>query len=152
MSLFYDELGEESLHTDVMEYTVRVKKGWFRGKTVFSERLFFYERQLKDVSSVVLPLNAGNMIYVMLRRLVAGVEWEKQDLLIASYRNLMYRMSYVKVTMSLSEPDCLVLSGNRDDVLWSLSFLTQAFPDDLLYCQLVSESGNGASFALRNGQ
>lgn len=152
MSLFYDELGEESLHTDVMEYTVRVKKGWFRGKTVFSERLFFYERQLKDVSSVVLPLNAGNMIYVMLRRLVAGVEWEKQDLLIASYRNLMYRMSYVKVTMSLSEPDCLVLSGNRDDVLWSLSFLTQAFPNDLLYCQLVSESGNGASFALRNGQ
>lgn len=135
-------------------YQVRVKKGWFRGKDAFTERLFFYERQLKNLPVVELPLNAGNMIYVMMQRLEAGVDWEKQDLLIASYRNLMYRMSYVKVTISLEEPECLLLSGQKDDILWSLSFLTQAFPDDPMYCQtkpVFDGDAGPVSFSVRNG-
>lgn len=146
--VYEDELNEKR---DVC-YTIRVKKGWFRGKTVFPDRLFTYERQLKEVPSVILPLNAGNMIYVMMRRLVAGVDWEKQDLLIASYRNLMYRMSYVTVTLLDSDRDCLTISGQKDDVLWSLSFMTQAFPEDPIHCQIQGSDGSkGTAFSVRDG-
>lgn len=146
----YDLVSDKSSY-----YKVKVQKGWFRKKDAFTEKLFFYERQLTKVPEVELPLNAGNMIYVMMRRLELGVEWEKQDLLIASYRNLMYRMSYVNVTIYAEDPSCLVLSGQKDDVLWSLSFITQAFPEDPMQCQIEPVGDEDESrripFEIRNG-
>lgn len=118
-------------------YHVKVKRGWFRGRDVFTERLVHYERMLLSESEVRMPLNAGNMIYIMMRQLEQGVDWEKQDALVSSYRDLMYRMSYVDVMYYRNDMAYLHIKGDKDDVMWALSFITQVYPEDVLQCYTV---------------
>lgn len=138
-------------------YHLRLEKKWFRGKDAFSDRLFNYEKQLTDEDMVDLPLNAGNMIYVMLRRLQMGVEWEKQDALIGSYRNLMFKLSYACVRLFRDDYMFLHISGQKNDVMWALSFLSQVFPDTPLVCQTVIsqdaiyDGEKPLVFAIQNG-
>lgn len=118
-------------------YHIRVEKKWFRGKDVFPFRMFQYEKQLLDEESVDLYLNAGNMIYVMLRRLALGIDWEKQDALIHSYRDLVYKLSYTGVSLHQDDLGYLHLTGQKSDVMWTISFLSQVFPEQPVVCQTV---------------
>lgn len=140
-------------------YHIKVPKNWFRGKDIFTERLFMYERQLADCMVVPLSLNAGNMIYIMLRQLEAGVDWEKQDALIASYRDLMYKMSYTDVSLYRKDHTYLHLAGQKTDVMWTLSFMSQVFPNEPLDCDVVLSDDaiyynneKPVSFSVQNGQ
>lgn len=118
-------------------YHIKVPKIWFRGKDVFTERIFDYEKQLSEYMMVPMALNAGNMIYIMLRQLESEVNWEKQDALIASYRDLMYKMSYTEVSMYRKDRQFLHIAGQKTDVMWTVSFLSQVFPMDPLECKIV---------------
>lgn len=148
----YDRKEEKSAF-----YHLKVKRGWFRKKDVFTNRMSYYERQLLDLPEVHPPLNAGNMIYVMMRRLEIGVEWEKQDALIGSYRNLMYKMSYVDVVWQVKDRGYLHIMGQKNDVMWALAFLTQVFPEDPMECEVVTlnqfaeEEDGPLRFSVQNG-
>lgn len=135
-------------------YKVRIKKGWFRGKDVFTERLHFYERQLMQNSVVKIPLNAGNMIYTMMHRLEAGVEWDKQAALMASYRNLVYRLSYTNVSWHQDDPNYILMEGQKSDVMWTLAFISQVFFEEPMMCVTValSERDPLVAFAIQNGE
>lgn len=138
-------------------YHLILYKSWFRGKDVFTHRVAYYERQLVDKAVVRLPINAGNMIYIMMRQL-KSVDWEKQDALVASYRNLMYKMSYVDVWLYANNPRFLHIQGQKNDVMVALSFMTQVYPEELLRCQ-VQEYFNSSDkeqtkyvFDIQNGE
>lgn len=136
-------------------YHIRVPKHWFRGKDIFTERLFVYEQQLVDNMMVPLFLNAGNMIYIMLRQLEAGVDWEKQDALISSYRDLMYKTSYTSVSLYRKDYTYLHIAGQKIDVMWTLSFMSQVFPDQPLDCEVVlsdDDDSEAMVFSVQNGQ
>lgn len=134
-------------------YRIKVNKNWFRGKDVFTQRLNTYAKEVAKTGSVRLPLNAGNMIYVLLRRLELGVEWDRQDALIASYRDLMYRLSYVDMDWTYDDINFVHMSGQKSDVLWALSFVTQVFPEAPMEC-MTFEYGDGikqSRFLVDNG-
>lgn len=129
------------------DYEILVEKGWFRGKDVFFYRISHYDRLVAEEQQVRLPLHAGNMIYVLMRRLVVGVDWKKQEALVASYRDLMYKLSYVDVLLSRDDMLHLLFRGYQSDVLWALAFLTQVYPEEPLACQI----GDGMVFYIQNG-
>lgn len=118
-------------------YLLRVDKGWFRGKDVFTDRLYIYERELINQPQVSMPINAGNMIYVMMRRL--ELDFEKQDALINSYRDLMYKLSYVNVVWYDTDRVALHFEGEKSDVMWAITFITQVFPDVPLVCEDITQ-------------
>lgn len=132
---FYDD--DEQPKSQTPLYQLRVEKGWFRGKDVFTDRLYMYERQLVYSDFVEMHINAGNMIYVMMRRL-DSVDFEKQDALIASYRDLMYKLSYVNVVWYRNDRSYLHIEGEKSDIMWALAFITQVFPDSPLSCENIT--------------
>lgn len=143
-----------SLDDSQAYYKVRIKKAWFRGKDVFTERLHYYERQLARQEVVWMPLNAGNMIYTMMQRLEIGVEWEKQAALMASYRNLVYRLSYTSVSWHRDDTGFLTMEGQKSDVMWTMAFITQVFFEDPMICLTVPLRDDEPiiTFAIQNGE
>lgn len=135
-------------------YKVKIKKGWFRGKDCFTERLSYYERQLITTAVVPIVLDAGNMIYTMMHRLEIGVDWEKQAALMAAYRNLVYRLSYTLVSWSQDDLQYIVMEGQKSDVMWTLSFITQVFYDEPMLCITVPQKSSEpiSAFAIQNGE
>ena len=135
-----------------MRYHVAVRKYWFRQKPIFTNRLSEYERKLRSEKEVRLVFNAGNMIYLMMRRLTA-VDWEKQNALIYSYRNLMYKMSYVDIFWRREDMQVLHMKGQKNDIMWALSFISQVFPDLPLDVQTIPENEYTMSirFQIQNG-
>ena len=125
------------IENQIPDYHIKIKRGWFRGKEVFTDMLNVYERQFVSKSVVNPKLNAGNMIYIMMRRLEVGVDWDKQDALIESYRNLVYKLSYVDVRWHARRRGEIHMLGNKFDVMWAVSFLTQVFPEDAMECEVV---------------
>lgn len=148
---------EETDAPVVSLYHLVMRRGWFRGKDVFTDRVAHYERQLVDSSAVRLPINAGNMIYIMMRQL-EGIDWDKQDALVASYRDLMYKMSYVDVWMYADHPGFLHIQGQKNDVMWALAFMTQVYPEESIRCQVQEYSEQTHreetmyAFEIQNGQ
>ena len=135
-------------------YKVRIVKAWFRGKDVFTNRLHYYEKQLLKEDTVYMPLDAGNMIYTMMHRLEIGVEWEKQAALMASYRNLVYRLSYTNVSWSKSDINYVLMEGQKSDVMWAMSFITQVFFEEPMHCVTVpmASDSQAIAFAIQNGE
>lgn len=133
-------------------YHVAVPKYWFRQKPIFSDRLSEYEKKLRTQAMVGMELNAGNLIYSMLRRLDRS-DWEHQDALIHSYRNLMFKLSYVTVEWYRKSINVLHLKGKKNDVMWALSFLSQVYPDEFMNCETVPEMKGDMrlTFQLQNG-
>lgn len=123
-------------NNDRQLHQLKVHRVWFRGKNVFTERLYEYERKLIYDDNVIMRINAGNMIYVMLRRL-GSTDFKKQDALIASYRDLMYKLSYVNVVWYKNDRNYFYIEGEKSDVMWALAFVTQVFPDEPLCCETV---------------
>lgn len=149
---FYDD-DEEVVSDYKTIYQLKVDKTWFRGKNVFTDRMYDYERQLIDSASVQMPINAGNMIYVMMRRL-DPLDFERQDALIDSYRDLMYKLSYVNVIWYRNDRGCLHIEGEKSDIMWALAFITQVFPDEPLLCEnitAVSDDKPNVNFAVQDG-
>lgn len=149
---YYDDDIQET-HSNLMMYQLRVEKSWFRGKDVFTDRLYVYERMLVNSESVQMRINAGNMIYVMMRRLTTA-DFEKQDALIASYRDLMYKLSYVNVVWYRNDRNYLHIEGEKSDIMWAISFITQVFPDAPLVCEnltLMSSDQKAVNFAVQDG-
>ena len=134
-------------------YHIVVRKYWFRQKPIFTGRLSEYERQLRTRKVVRLSFNAGNMIYMMMRRLTS-VDWQKQNALIYSYRNLVYKLSYVDIRWFQKHMDVLHLFGQKNHVMWALAFITQAFPDYPLDVQTVPEDTavQPIRYQIQNGQ
>lgn len=58
---FYDD-DEQFTANPIQLYQLRVHRGWFRGKNVFTQRLYDYERQFLQTNIVNMRINAGNMI------------------------------------------------------------------------------------------
>lgn len=149
---YYDINGEEQTEKTVA-YHVRIRRRWFRHKEIFTEEMADYERRLTRLEEIHPVLNAGNMIYLMMRKLKVGVDWDKQDALIASYRDLMYKLSYVDVVCY--QPDVLYLHilGQKVDVMWTLTFLSQVYPDEKLSCTMIpaDENEEEISFDIQNG-
>lgn len=143
---------DEQQYEKTRPYHVIVPKYWFRQKPIFTQRLSDYERKLRDVPTVNMEFNAGNMIYQMMRRLTAE-EWDMQDALIHSYRNLMYKISYVYVAWNRSDIKFLHITGQKNDVMWALSFISQVYPDIPIACQTVPEDKRqaGLRFDIQNG-
>ena len=135
-----------------------MRKSWFRGKDVFTDRLNHYERLLANQPEVSLDLNAGNMIYIMMQRLEMGVDWDGQAALISSYRDLMYKLSYVSVMWRRKDVNYIHMDGTRGDIMWALSFITQVFPENSLECWTVvsdAEHFDGVKpvrFDIQNGR
>ena len=136
-------------------YHIRVPRGWFRRKRVFNFQMAHYERLVIDKSVIRIPLNAGNMIYTMLCRLRIG-DWEKQSILVASYRDLVYKMSYVDIIFRKNDMGYFHIQGQKTDVMWALSFMTQVYPDEILYCEDMNsetnEDGEHFQFEIQNGE
>ena len=147
---FYDDDDDINESKVIEKYVLKAKRGWFRGKNVFTDRLYMYERQLLDNDVVQLRVNVGNMIYTMMRRLEIGVDWEKQNALINSYRDLMYKLSYVNVMWYKNDIGYLSIEGEKSDVMWAISFITQVFPEEPMSCQITSE-GQDIIFDVLNG-
>lgn len=145
---------DNTLDESQVYYKVKVKKPWFRGKDVFTERLHYYEKQLIHEPVVQLPLNAGNMIYTMMHRLEVGVEWEKQAALMSAYRNLVYRLSYTRVFWYQNDPQYIVMEGQKSDVMWTLAFITQVFFEDPMLCMTIPmrQEEPIVAFAIQNGE
>lgn len=140
-------------------YTLRIRKAWFRQKPVFTQYIRYYEELLKTRTQVNLSLNAGNIIYTMLKRLQV-CDWEKQNALVESYRDLVYRMSYVTVKLRQDDYSYFHVMGEQSDVLWALSFLTQVYPDETMDCYVIStekdmfdlDTDASFYFQVRNGK
>lgn len=145
---------DNSLDDSQAYYKVKIKKAWFRGRDVFTERLHYYEKQLIRNPVVYIPLNAGNMIYTMMHRLETGVEWEKQAALMASYRNLVYRLSYTQVSWHKDDAQFIVFEGQKSDVMWSMAFITQVFFEDPMLCMTIPSRPDEPviAFAIQNGE
>lgn len=137
----------------VRPYHVIVSQFWFRQKRAFLLLLSEYEKLLKDRRYIELKLNAGNMIYQMMKQLKPD-EWAKQNALIYAYRNLVYKLSYVTVTWYRQDMNYLHLTGRKADVMWALAFLTQVYPLHSLACRTIPEHKNmiALTFHLQNGQ
>lgn len=135
------------------DYHITVRKFWFRKKPVFAQPLSEYALALRDTSSVVMRFNAGSMIYLLMSRLTRA-DWAKQDALVYSYRNLVYKLSYVDVTWQRDDMNVFHMEGRRNDVMWALSFITQVFPDEILKCETVplNQYTNVVQFNVLNGQ
>lgn len=150
------EFVDEKEDSRTVFYHIRMKKSWFRKKSVFLNRMSSYEMQLMDEKVVHPSFDVGNMIYLMLRQLELGVEWEKQDALMHSYRNLMYKMSYVDISWYRKDRNYIHLKGQKRDVMWALAFITQVFPEDVLYCEMVPDvqlkDVEPYPFQIQNGQ
>lgn len=133
-------------------YHVIVRKHWFRQKPVFTYKLSDYERKLSEVDKIKMSFNAGNMIYLMMSRLTKA-DWKKQEALIFAYRNLVFKLSYVDIIWQKDNINILHLLGEKNDVMWALSFLSQVFPDNQIDCETVPESENHTSikFSIQNG-
>ena len=134
-------------------YRVRVAKGWFRGKDVFSQPLNLYERQLLKYAKVKMPLNAGNLIYTMMRKLTAGSDWSQQSALMSAYRNLVYRLSRVTAFWYQNDARCISLEGQKSDVMWAITFMSQVFFEEPMACYLSAASTSDAvqGFTVQNG-
>lgn len=143
----------EHIYDRIRPYHVIIPKYWFRQKPVFSRRLSDYERVLRDKPSVGMKLNAGNMIYQMMRRLSSD-DWEKQDALVYAYRNLVYKISYVKVGWFRNDMQYLHVTGRKSDVMWALSFLSQVYPEFPMVCKTIPERKEmlSISFSIQDGQ
>ena len=143
---------EDTTYEKVRPYHVMVPKFWFRQKPVFDQRLSDYERKLQDKKNVVMKFNAGNMIYQMMRRLPSD-DWEKQDALIYAYRNLVYKISYVNVIWYRKDIELLHFVGQKSDVMWALSFVSQVYPDMPIQCETVLENKkqSGLRFQIQDG-
>lgn len=148
---FMGDLGQEDEEKSF--YRVRVKKGWFRGKEVFSQRLNFYERMLTKERQVVMPLNAGNMIYAMMQRLDRGADWDSQSALMLAYRNLVYRLSYVTAVWYQDDVKCICFEGQKSDVMWTITFISQVYFDEPMVCiaEQVGSMQDMRGFAIQNG-
>lgn len=149
---FYDD-DEQFTANPIQLYQLRVHRGWFRGKNVFTQRLYDYERQFLQTNIVNMRINAGNMIYVMMRRLGAA-DFEKQDALIASYRDLMYKLSYVNVVWYKDDRSHFYIEGEKSDIMWALAFITQVFPDEPLSCEnmaLLQTGTSSVNFEVQDG-
>ena len=135
-----------------MSYHILVRKHWFRQKPVFTNKLSDYERRLGEVDKVNMSFNAGNMIYLMMKRLTKA-DWKKQEALIYAYRNLVFKLSYVDVIWQKDNISVLHLIGAKNDVMWALSFISQVFPDNPIDCETVPESEHHTSirFSIQNG-
>lgn len=129
-----------------MFYHIKVKKKWFMHKCIFNGTIGYYENMLAEKPLVRIPMNASNMIYTMMCRLRAGVDWEKQDALVASYRTLMYRLSYVDVLFKRNDLSYFHVQGQKTDVMWALAFITQVYPDEVLVCEDVNYEDVQTSF------
>lgn len=134
-------------------YRIRIAKGWFRGKDIFSQRLNQYERQLLKYPKVNMPLNAGNMIYTMMRKLTAGADWAQQSALMSAYRNLVYRLSRVEAFWYQNDARCISLEGQKSDVMWAVTFMSQVFFEEPMTCYLSMESTDNTvrGFTVQNG-
>lgn len=149
---FYDD-DENVVVNHQPIYQLRVHRDWFRGKNVFTERLYDYERRLVHEDTVNMRINAGNMIYVMMRRLGAA-DFEKQDALIDSYRDLMYKLSYVNVIWYRNDRTHFHFEGEKSDIMWALAFITQVFPEDALQCENLTMTATGTpsvNFSVQDG-
>lgn len=133
-------------------YHVIVRKHWFRQKPVFTYKLSDYERRLSEVDKVNMSFNAGNMIYLMMSRLTKA-DWKKQEALIFAYRNLVFKLSYVDIVWQKDNINVLHLLGEKNDVMWALSFLSQVFPDNQIDCETIPETENHTfiKFSIQNG-
>lgn len=154
----YDSLSSSELYDErTAYYHIKMRKSWFRAKDVFTDRLNHYERLLVTQRSVNMELNAGNMIYIMMQRLEMGVDWEKQAALISSYRDLVFKLSYVSVVWDRKDINFIHMDGQKADIMWALAFITQVFPDLSLECQEVPSEAEiydgvvGAKFEIQNG-
>lgn len=154
----FDSMSSNELYDErAAYYHIKMRKGWFRGLDVFTERMSHYDRVLVAKKSVRMELNAGNMIYTMMQRLETGVDWRRQALLISSYRDLVYKLSYVSCMCREKDSAYIHMDGQKGDIMWSLAFITQVFPDSPLECwEVPSESDvyNGAieeRFDVQNG-
>lgn len=137
----------------IRPYHVVIPKYWFRKKLIFTNQLSYYERQLRDKLQVKMEFNAGNMIYQMMRQLNED-EWEKQNALIYSYRNLVYKMSHVKIVWRKKDINLLHFLGNKNDVMWALSFISQVYTGLPMECETVPENKKmmGIRFQIQNGK
>ena len=152
-SVFFED--DELNYKRKILFQVLVQKAWFRKRDAFTDRLSVYERAVAKQPEIKLPLNAGNMIYTMMQKLELGIDWEKQDALIASYRNLMYKMSYADVKLKAMDMAHLSISGQKSDVMWALSFLSQVFPEEAIKCETTTGTSDDEKtlvFSIRNGQ
>lgn len=145
-------MSEENIYEKTRPYHVIVPKYWFRQKPVFTNRLSDYERNLRDMKTVSMEFNAGNMIYQMMRQLEAS-DWERQDALIHSYRNLVYKISYVSIDWNREDIRFLHFKGQKNDVMWALSFISQVYPDFPIDCQTIpnDKKTTGIRFQIQNG-
>lgn len=134
-------------------YRIRVPRSWFRGKDVFAQRLNQYERQLLKYPKVAMPLDAGNMIYTMMRKLTAGSDWSQQSALMSAYRNLVYRLSRVTAFWYQSDVKFISLEGQKSDVMWAITFISQVFFEEPMSCYLSSASTQDSvqGFSVQNG-
>ena len=123
----------------IIYYHVKLKKNWFRKKPVFLEHMSYYEQLFSEQYMVRPVFDVGGLIYLMLRKLERGVDWDKQDALMRSYRNLMYKLSYVDIRWYRSEIGYIHVDGQKTDVMWALAFLTQVFPAKPLLCETVPD-------------
>lgn len=139
-------------NTDVY-YRLKIKKAWFRGKNCFPKPLSYYEKVLINIEDIQLPLSAGNMIYCMMQTLEEGVDWKKQTSLMAEYRSLVYRLSYTICTMRRKDLKHVYIEGMKSDVMWTLSFITQVYSDEPMFCSTVAIGKNDKEleFKIQNG-
>lgn len=131
-------------------YRIRIKKHVFRKKEIFSDMVSSYEKMLLSEDAAFLDLNTGNMIYVMMKRLPFGA-WNKQNLLVASYRDLVFKMSYVDVVLTKDDSGYLNFCGRKEDVFWAFSFISQAYPEDSFVCEDMTRNDEFSIFTIRNG-
>lgn len=158
MPLEFDSMSTSELYSErTAYYHIKMRKSWFRGLDVFTERLNHYDRVLSTEKSVQMELNAGNMVYIMMQRLEVGVDWDRQASLISSYRDLVYKLSYVNVLCRRRDSAYIHMDGQKGDIMWALAFITQVFPDKPLECwEVPSESDTYAGakeerFDIQNG-
>lgn len=146
-------MDENQVYDTVRPYHVIISRDWFRQKPVFGYRLSDYERKLRDYPQVMLKFSAGNLIYQMMKRLCPE-DHEKQDALVYAYRNLMYKISCVRVDWTRRDMHVIHLRGRKGDVMWALSFLSQVYPERPMACRTVPENKHMMSIAfyLQNGR
>lgn len=144
---------DNQVYDTVHPYHVIVARDWFRQKPVFGYRLSDYERKLRDYPQVMMRFSAGNLIYQMMKRLRPD-DWEKQDALVYAYRNLMYKISCVRVDWTRQDMHVIHMRGRKGDVMWALSFLSQVYPERPMICKTIPENKHmmSISFYLQNGR
>lgn len=134
-------------------YRIRIPRSWFREKDIFAQRINQYERQLLKYPKVEMQLDAGNMIYTMMRKLTAGSDWSQQSSLMSAYRNLVYRLSRVTAFWYQSDVKFISLEGQKSDVMWAITFISQVFFEEPMSCYLSAASTDDSvqGFVVQNG-